>query len=49
MAKQKSVIRGIVAGMAGGLAAAWVMNVFMASAGPKPQQTDSSEPQEDAT
>jgi len=49
MTKQKSVVRGIVAGMAGGLAAAWVMNVFMASAGPKPEQAESSEPKEDAT
>jgi putative membrane protein len=61
MAKQKSVIRGIVAGMAGGLAAAWVMNVFMASAGQtlqkavqsdeenSEQQKHSSEPKEDAT
>jgi putative membrane protein len=58
MAKQKSVVRGILAGMAGGLAAAWVMNVFMASAGQTLEQAvqsdeenrePSSEPREDAT
>ena len=58
MAKQKSVVRGILAGMAGGLAAAWVMNVFMAGPGQKLQQAvqsdeenrePSSEPKEDAT
>jgi putative membrane protein len=47
MAKQKSVVRGVLAGMAGGLAAAWVMNVFMASAGPKPEQAENSVPLED--
>ena len=35
MGKQKSVVRGVLAGMAGGLAAAWVMNVFMAGPGQK--------------
>jgi putative membrane protein len=35
MGKQKSVVRGILAGMAGGLAAAWVMNQFMAGPGQK--------------
>jgi putative membrane protein len=30
MGKQKSVVRGILAGMAGGLAATWVINQFMA-------------------
>jgi hypothetical protein len=35
MGKQKSVVRGILAGMAGGLAAAWVMNEFMAGPGQK--------------
>jgi putative membrane protein len=61
MAKQKSLLRGILAGMAGGLAAAWVMNQFMAGAGQKlqqavqsdeenrEQQEHSSEPKEDAT
>jgi putative membrane protein len=61
MGKQKSVVRGILAGMAGGLAAAWVMNVFMAGPGQKlqqavqsdeenrEQQAHSSEPKEDAT
>ncbi len=58
MAKQKSVVRGILAGMAGGLAAAWVMNVFMAGPGQTLQQAvqsdqenrePSSEPKEDAT
>jgi putative membrane protein len=61
MGKQKSVVRGILAGVAGGLAATWVMNQFLAGPGQKPQhavQTDeenrepqahSSEPREDAT
>jgi putative membrane protein len=58
MAKQKSLVRGILAGMAGGLVAAWVMNVFMAGPGQKLQQAvqsdeenrePSSEPKEDAT
>jgi putative membrane protein len=61
MGKQKSVVRGILAGMAGGLAATWVMNQFMAGPGQKPQhaaQSDeenreqqalSSEPRKDAT
>jgi putative membrane protein len=61
MGKQKSVVRGVLAGMAGGLAAAWVMNQFMAGPGQKlqqavqsdeenqEQQAHSSEPQEDAT
>ena len=60
MGKQKSVVRGILAGMAGGLAAAWVMNQFMAGPGQTPQQAvqsdeenreqqaHSSEPQDDA-
>jgi putative membrane protein len=42
MGKQKSVVRGILAGMAGGLVAAWVMNQFMAGPGQKL-------PREDAT
>ena len=61
MGKQKSVVRGILAGMAGGLAAAWVMNEFVAGPGQKlqqavqsdeenrEQQAHSSEPSEDAT
>lgn len=61
MAKQKNLTRGILAGMAGGLAAAWVMNDFMAGFGKKLQQPVHSEkedlrpeaseprPQEDAT
>ena len=49
MGKQKSVVRGVLAGMAGGLAAAWVMNQFMASAGQTLQQGHSSVPKEDAT
>jgi putative membrane protein len=42
MGKQKNVVRGILAGMAGGLVAAWVMNQFMAGPGQKL-------PSEDAT
>jgi putative membrane protein len=61
MGKQMSVVRGILAGMAGGLVAAWVMNQFMAGPGQKlqeavqsdeenrEQQAHSSEPKEDAT
>jgi uncharacterized membrane protein YagU involved in acid resistance len=61
MAKERSVLRGIVAGMAGGLAAAWVMNVFMSGPGQalqqavqsdeenREQQAHSDEPKEDAT
>jgi putative membrane protein len=61
MGKQKSVVRGILAGVAGGLAATWVMNQFLAGPGQKPQhavqsdeenreqQAHSSEPREDAT
>jgi putative membrane protein len=61
MAKQKSLLRGILAGMAGGLAAAWMMNEFMAGLGPKLQQAAQSDeenrqqeankdqPKEDAT
>lgn len=33
--KESHLGRGIVAGIAGGLVASWVMNVFMESAGPK--------------
>ncbi len=61
MAKQKSLLRGVLAGMAGGLAAAWVMNEFMSGLGQKLQQAAQSEeenrqqeaskdePREDAT
>jgi uncharacterized membrane protein YagU involved in acid resistance len=61
MAKERSALRGIVAGMAGGLAAAWVMNVFMAGPGKtlqqavqsdeenREQQAHNDEPKEDAT
>ena len=61
MGKQKSLARGILAGVAGGLAATWVMNQFLAGPGQKPQhavqsdeknreqQAHSSEPREDAT
>src|ERR1700733_2321296 len=50
MAKQKSLLRGVLAGMAGGLAAAWVMNEFMAGLGQKLQQaaqTAEENPQQD--
>jgi uncharacterized membrane protein YagU involved in acid resistance len=47
MTKQKSLLRGILAGMAGGLAAAWMMNEFMAGLGQK--DTDTGQPKEDAT
>jgi putative membrane protein len=43
MAKQKSVVRGVLAGMAGGLAAAWVMNVFITGPGKKLQQAQTAE------
>ena len=61
MKKDTSLLRGILAGMAGGLAAAWVMNEFMAGPGQKlqqavqseeenrQQQEHSDEPKEDAT
>jgi putative membrane protein len=61
MEKQKSVVRGILAGMAGGLVAAWVMNELIAGAGQTlqqavqsddenpEQQAHSSEPKDDAT
>jgi putative membrane protein len=38
MANQKHVIRGVLAGVAGGLVASWVMNEFMAGPGVKLQQ-----------
>ena len=43
MSKQKSVIKGVVAGMVGGLAAAWVMNEFMAGPGQRLQQAAPSD------
>jgi putative membrane protein len=50
MAKQASAWKGILAGMAGGLAAAWVMNVFMAGPGqPLQPAAPGDEPKEDAT
>ncbi len=61
MGKQKSIVRGVFAGVAGGLAAAWVMNEFIAGPGKKlqqavqsdqenkQQQAHSDEPKEDAT
>ena len=61
MKKDTSLLRGILAGMAGGLAAAWVMNVFMAGPGQQlqqavqsdeenqQQQEHSDQPKEDAT
>jgi putative membrane protein len=61
MSKQKSVLKGVIAGMVGGLAAAWVMNQFMAGPGQTlqqavqsdeenwRQQAHSPEPKEDAT
>jgi putative membrane protein len=61
MSKQKSLWRGVLAGIAGGLAAAWMMNEFMAGPGQELQQAvqsdeenrrqpaHSDEPKEDAT
>lgn len=61
MRKEQSLLRGVLAGMAGGLAAAWVMNVFMAGPGQelqravqsdeenRQQQAPGDEPKEDAT
>jgi uncharacterized membrane protein YagU involved in acid resistance len=61
MKKETSLLRGVLAGMAGGLAAAWVMNVFMAGPAQKlqaaveseeekrQQQEQSGQPKEDAT
>jgi putative membrane protein len=61
MAKQKNLLLGVLAGAAGGLAAAWMMNEFMAGLGQKLQQAAQSdkenqqqeatkdEPKEDAT
>jgi putative membrane protein len=61
MSKQKSLWRGVLAGIAGGLAAAWMMNEFMAGPGRelqravqsdeenRQQQAHHDEPKEDAT
>lgn len=61
MSRNRHLFRGVVAGMAGGLVASWVMNQFMAGPGQKLQQAvqnpeeherqviQSEEPQEDAT
>jgi putative membrane protein len=61
MSEGKHLLRGAVAGLAGGLLASWVMNEFMAGPGQKlqqalqrdednqQQQTKSNEPKEDAT
>jgi putative membrane protein len=38
MAKQKSLMRGMLAGMAGGLVAAWMMNEFVLRPGRGPEQ-----------
>ena len=43
MAKQKSLLRGVLAGAAGGLAAAWIMNEFMTGLGPAVQQAVASD------
>jgi putative membrane protein len=61
MSDEKHLLRGALAGLAGGLVAAWVMNEFMTGPGQKlqaavqtPEQNErqailSEEPQEDAT
>jgi putative membrane protein len=61
MSNNKHLVRGVLAGLAGGLVASWVMNEFMAGPGQKLQravQSDeenerqaiqSDEPKEDAT
>jgi putative membrane protein len=54
MSKQKSLWRGVLAGIAGGLAAAWMMNEFMQQAAQsdeenRQQQAHSGEAKEDAT
>ncbi len=38
MQKQKSIVRGAVAGIVGGLAASWIMNEFMTGLGPSLQK-----------
>jgi putative membrane protein len=61
MIQERHIVRGILAGLAGGLVAAWVMNEFMTGPGPKLQQAvqsleanerdaiQSEDPKEDAT
>jgi putative membrane protein len=61
MKREQNLLRGVLAGMAGGLAAAWVMNAFMAGPGQelqqavqsgeenRPQQAPGDQPEEDAT
>jgi hypothetical protein len=44
-AREMHMVRGILAGVAGGLAASWVMNVFMESAGKKLVQAVQSDEQ----
>lgn len=46
MRKRKSLMRGIAAGVAGGLAASWVMNVFMAGPGQKIQRAAAGLPED---
>ena len=43
--KQQHVVRGIVAGVAGGLAASWMMNQFVTGAGPALQHAVQSDEQ----
>jgi putative membrane protein len=43
MSKQKSLWRGVLAGIGGGLAAAWLMNEFMAGPGQELQQAVQSD------
>ena len=45
VAKQKDLMRGILAGMAGGLVAAWMMNQFIAGPGQNLQQAVGGEPE----
>jgi putative membrane protein len=45
MSKKKHLVRGVLAGMAGGLVASWVMNEFMAGPGQKLQQAIQSDDQ----
>jgi len=61
MTQKRHLLRGVAAGMAGGLVASWVMNEFIAGPGQKLQEAvhtpeenehqaiQSEEPQEDAT
>ena len=43
--REPQIVRGVLAGIAGGLAAAWVMNQFMAGPGKKLKQVVQSEEQ----